>query len=98
MYRYTTPTITCSLKGINAENLELVRIALRGNNVTIIKEFTEVINGAVTVTLTQQETASLGQSSDTIDIQGRIRYKDGTVQATNIAKATIRDVLDKVVI
>ena len=46
--------------------------------------------------LTQEETASIGCGQ--ISIQARVRYLDGTVQATNRVLREMSDVIDKVVI
>ena len=52
--------------------------------------------GELNIVLTQEETASLGKGQ--VAIQARVRYADGTVQATNKVFKDMRDVLDKVVI
>lgn len=101
MYRYTTPTIPCSLQDVAFEQVELVRIAISGKNSLIVREIpaTDFDNtGTASVELTQEETAGLGTDNDTVQIQARIKYKDGTVQATNKVRCALLDVLDKVVI
>lgn len=100
MYRYTTPTITCKLSGVDFANVDYVRIAVEGRNTAIVREIPaeEFTDGKTDIKLTQEETADLGPGDDTIKIQGRIKYADGTVQATSMANATLHDVLDKVVI
>lgn len=102
MYRYTTPSITCTLRGLDFSYVALVRIAIRGGRNLIVREISiEEINanaGAIVVNLTQEETASLGNDSAQVEIQGRVKYTDGSVQATNTARAPLSDVLDKVVI
>lgn len=95
MYRYTTPTITCTFDGVDAETVSLVRIAISGKGDNIIKEFESIEEGTAVVTLTQEETASLGNGA--VAIQARIKYEDGTVVATNIVQTALTDVLDKVV-
>ena len=52
--------------------------------------------GETAITLTQEETAALGRGQ--IAIQARVRYMDGTVQATNKVLKDMSEVLDKVVI
>lgn len=98
MYRYTTPTITCTLEGVDFANVELVRIAFGGNGKTLVKEIpaTDIEEDTVVVTLTQTETADLGNG--VIGIQARVKYSDETVQATNVVQTTLNDVIDKVVI
>lgn len=100
MYRYTTPTIPCELDGVEFANVDYVRIAVEGRNALIVREIpaTDFTDGTTSITLTQEETAGLGSENDIIRIQARIRYTDGTVQATNKVKTTLLDVLDKVVI
>lgn len=100
MYTYTTPTITCKLTGLEFSQVELVRIAIKGRTAKLIKILTpsdfDIETGETAILLTQEETAALGQGQ--IEIQGRIKYQDGTVQPTNKIKKTMNDVLDKVVI
>ena len=100
MYRYTTPTITCKLSGVDFANVDYVRIAVEGRNTAIVREIPaeEFTDGKTDIKLTQEETADLGSENDIIRIQARIRYTDGTVQATNKVRTTLLDVLDKVVI
>lgn len=99
MYTYTTPTITCTLDGIEFEQVDIVRIAVKGKT-----EIVKIVNatdidtetGETSISLTQEETAQLGKGQ--IAIQARIRYVDGTVQATNKVLKEMNEVLDKVVI
>lgn len=99
MYTYTTPTITCTLDGIEFEQVDFVRIAVKGKT-----EIVKIVNatdidtetGETSISLTQEETAQLGKGQ--IAIQARIRYVDGTVQATNKVLKEMNEVLDKVVI
>lgn len=100
MYRYTTPTIPCELTDVAWSQVDYVRIAVEGRNALIVRivPATEFTDGATSIKLTQEETADLGAENDNIRIQARIRYNDGTVQATNKVKTTLLDVLDKVVI
>lgn len=99
MYRYTTPTIPCELSGVEFANVDYVRIAVEGKTL-IVREVpaTDFTDGKATIKLTQEETANLGSDYDTVSIQARIRYTDGTVQATNKVRTALLDVLDKVVI
>lgn len=98
MYRYTTPTITCTFEGVDFNEVALIRIAISGKDKTIIKEVAEIEETTVPVRLTQEETANLGSSDGVVAIQARIKYTDGTVQATNIVQTELSNVLDKVVI
>lgn len=100
MYTYTTPTITCSINGIELSQVDYIRLALGAGKATpVVKTVnSEDIgeNGTFSVKLTQEETAELGPVK--IRIQARIIYKDGTVQATNKVVSSLDDVLDKVVV
>lgn len=98
MYRYTTPTITCELSGVEFDNVDVVRIAVKGTNTLIVREVQDFTDSTVAIKLTQEETANLGEDNDIVSIQARIRYNDGTVQATNKVRTSLLDVLDKVVI
>lgn len=99
MYTYTTPTITCILDGVVFEQVDIVRIAVKGKT-EIVKTVNatdiDTETGETSITLTQEETAQLGKGQ--IAIQARIRYTDGTVQATNKVLRDMNEVLDKVVI
>lgn len=99
MYTYTTPTITCTLEGVEFGSVDYVRIAVKSKvyelvRVVPVSDFDE--EGTAAILLTQEETASLGNGQ--VAIQARIRYQDGTVQATNKVLKDMKDVLDKVVI
>lgn len=100
MYTYTTPTITCKLVGVDFENVDIVRVAFFGRGSMVVREVDatdiDTENGSLVVTLTQSETAAL--DSGKVTIQARIRYTDGTVQATNNVVRMMSDVLDRVVI
>lgn len=99
MYTYTTPTITCTLAGIELSQIDYVRIAISGSKGKLVRivsasEIDEA--GKTMIQLTQEETAALGKGD--ICIQGRIRYNDGTVQPTNKIHKNMDEVLDRVVI
>ncbi len=100
MFTYTTPTITCTLEGIEFNQVDYVRIAVESKNSEIVRTVPasdiDAETGQAIITLTQEETASLGKGQ--IAIQARIRYTDGTVQATNKVLRDMDNVLDEVVI
>lgn len=100
MYTYTTPTITCTLTGVDFASVDYVRIAIKGKNSSIIRVIPvadiDTEEGTAVVELTQEETTELGAGQ--VAIQGRIHYTDGSVQATNKVLKTMSEVLDKVVI
>lgn len=37
MYTYTTPTITCTLAGVDFESVDYVRIAIKGKNSSVVR-------------------------------------------------------------
>lgn len=99
MYTYTTPTISCTLTGPDFAQVDVVRIAIKGNcEVLKIVPVSDIDTetGALSVRLTQEETAAIGDGR--VAIQARVRYLDGTVQATNKVFRDMNDVIDKVVI
>lgn len=100
MYTYTTPTITCTLTGVDFASVDYVRIAIKGKNSSIIRSIPiadiDTEEGTAVVELTQEETAELGAGQ--VAIQGRIHYTDGSVQATNKVIKSMSEVIDKVVI
>lgn len=100
MFTYTTPTITCTLDGVEFSQVDYVRIALKGKSSEIVRVVPvtdiDTETGETAIELTQEETVALGKGQ--VAIQARIRYTDGTVQATNKVLKDMNEVLDKVVI
>ena len=100
MYTYTTPTITCTLEGVEWSQVDYVRMAVESKKFELVRVVPvsdiDTETGELNIVLTQEETASLGKGQ--VAIQARVRYADGTVQATNKVLKDMRDVLDKVVI
>lgn len=100
MFTYTTPTITCTLEGVEFAQVDYVRIAVKGKTSEIVRVVPvadiDTETGETAILLTQEETAALGKGQ--VAIQARIRYTDGTVQATNKVLKDMNEVLDKVVI
>ena len=100
MFTYTTPTITCTLTGVEFSQVDYVRIAVESKRHEILRVVpiadidTETGNAAIK--LTQEETAALGKGQ--VAIQARVHYADGTVQATNKVLRDMDNVLDEVVI
>ena len=100
MYTYTTPTITCTLAGVDFESVDYVRIALKSKKHQLVRVVPvadiDTETGITSLKLTQEETAAFDDGQ--IAIQARVHYVDGTVQATNKVLKDMRDVLDEVVI
>lgn len=100
MYTYTTPTITCTLTGIEFSQLDYVRIVVESKRCELVRTIPasdiDSETGVASIKLTQEETAQLGKGQ--VKIQARVRYLDGTVQATNKVLRDMKGVLDEVVI
>lgn len=100
MYTYTTPTITCTLEGVEWSQVDYVRIAVESKKFELVRVVPvadiDTETGETSIVLTQEETAQLGKGQ--VAIQARVRYADGTVQATNKVLRDMNEVLDKVVI
>jgi hypothetical protein len=100
MYTYTTPTITCTLTGLELSQVDYVRIAIESKGYSLVRVVPaadiDTETGNTAIELTQEETAALGKGQ--VAIQARVRYLDGTVQATNKVLKDMYTVLDEVVI
>lgn len=100
MYTYTTPTITCTLTGLEFSQVDYVRIAIESKGYSLVRVVPvadiDTETGNTSIELTQEETAALGKGQ--VAIQARVRYLDGTVQATNKVLKDMYTVLDEVVI
>lgn len=100
MYEYTTPTITVKLTGVEFDQVDYVRVAIKGRGSQIVREVSvssfDTEEGTASITLTQEETAAFGVGQ--ITIQARIHYISGAVQATNKVTKQLGDVIDEVVI
>lgn len=102
MYRFTTPTIPITISGLNFSDVQLFRIKIEQGQTYLLK----IINASdpsvdqnkrtINLTLTQEETASF--KIGTADIQVRVLFTSGEVQATKKAKVSVKEVLDGVVI
>lgn len=100
MYTYTTPSITCTFTGLEFSQVDYVRIAVESKRHEILRVVPiadiDTETGNATIKLTQEETANLGTGQ--VAIQARVKYLDGTVQATNKVLRDMKAVLDEVVI
>ena len=61
MFTYTTPTITCTLTGVEFSQVDYVRIAVKGKASEIVRVVPisdiDTETGTAYITLTQEETA-----------------------------------------
>lgn len=102
MYIYTTPTITMEIGGVDFEDVEVFRVALKRGNKQFLKELYNGDSGVITesnlivVTLTQEETAEMGKGD--LELQIRMKFKNDSVLATNKVSIKLEDVIDKVII
>ena len=94
MRRGTTPTVTFNLPFEVSEikNVE-VYFAQDGENL-VTKEMADcTLDGkTLAVTLTQAETLSL-DTDEKLEMQARFVFKDGSVDATDIIKSKVKEIL-----
>lgn len=102
MYRYTTPTLPITIEGVNFAQVDHFRIAIEKGNTELLyvinanDERVDAQHKTINLALTQEETALFSEGY--AQIQVRIRYTGGSVQATEIGSISINDVLDEVII
>lgn len=102
MYRYTTPTLTLKLEGLDFDEVLLFRVAIEQNKIELLKVVdvsdpgVDAETSTVVVSLTQEETAQFKESP--VAIQVRVKLANGKVLATNKVKKMVSDVLDEVII
>ena len=102
MYRYTTPTIPLTIDDVDFADVSLFRVAIEQGGVEMLKVINvddpavDAENHTIYVPLTQEETASFKKGVG--EVQVRIRFTSGAVQATQKAKLSVHDVLDEVII
>lgn len=102
MYRYTTPSLTLKLEGLDFDEVLLFRVAIEQKNIELLKVVevsdpgVDAENSTIVVSLTQEETAQFKESP--VEIQVRIKLTNGKVLATNKVKRMVSGVLDEVII
>lgn len=102
MYRYTTPTIPITLDTVDFNEVDFFRVTIEKGDIDwtfVIQPDEDAVDeetNTINLALTQEQTAQL--STGFAKLQVRIKYNSGSVQATNIAKVSINDVLDEVII
>lgn len=102
MYRYTTPTLPITIDGVNFADVDYFRIAIEKGNTELLyvinanDERVDAQHNTINLALTQEESALFSEGY--AQIQARIRYTSGSVQATNIGSVSVKDVLDEVII
>lgn len=100
-YTYTTPTLPLKIKNLDFTLVDFFRVKIVGNKdfLFVIDADSENVDAAhsiIYVDLTQEQTKELEEG--TAEIQVRFKYLNGKVDATNIKKVSIDDVLDKEII
>lgn len=102
MYRYTTPTLTLKLDGLDFDEVQTFRVAIEQNKIELLKVVevsdpgVDAETSTIVVSLTQEETAQFKESP--VAIQVRVKLTNGKVLATNKVKKMVSDVLDEVII
>ena len=102
MYRYTTPTVTLKISGIDFSEVSLFRIGFKKGKHIVLREvaadddMVDAAEGTIIVKLTQEETASL--EAGIFKVQVRCKMANGDVLATEEVAKTLRDVIDEVII
>lgn len=102
MYRYTTPTIPITIEDLDFSDVARFRVAIEQGAIELLK-IVEVSSASVDpetktiyVPLTQEETAAFKDGM--VEVQVRVVFTSGAVQATKKAKLSVHDVLDEVII
>ena len=76
MFTYTTPTITCTLTGVEFSQVDYVRIAVKGKASEIVRVVPisdiDTETGTAYITLTQEETVMAARRPS---VRGRSLYK-----------------------
>ena len=102
MYRYSTPTIPLKISGLDFSEVSFFRVKLENEKVSVLQQIeindarVDAQNKTIYFTLTQEETAKFEEGF--AEIQVRVKYTSGSVQATPIKQIQVKDVLDEVVI
>lgn len=99
MIRGTTPTHIFKIP-FSADVLKEIRILYSQNNTIVLEKKTddcEIIDGSITVHLTQEETLKFLSDRDAY-IQIRVLLKDGSSLASKVHRVSVGDVLSDEVI
>lgn len=102
MYRYTTPTLPVTIEDLDFTNVSTFRIAIEQGKVEMLKivdigsASVDAENRTIYVPLTQEETAAFKEGM--VEVQVRIVFTSGAVQATKKVKLSVYDVLDEVIV
>lgn len=102
MYRYTTPTIPITIADIDFSDVDMFRIVFVNGQTELLFEIdandsrVDAENNTINIELTQEQTALFYVGW--VQIQARILFQSGTVEATQIAKLPVDGVFDEVVI
>lgn len=95
MRRYTTPTITVNITGVDLTGYHTFTTLKQGNKVITLEDLpVSPTDGGCTLTgkLTQEQTANFDPYND-IQIQVRFITPDGVASASNIKSVTVKNVL-----
>ena len=95
MRRYTTPTITANITGIDLTGMKTFTTLRQGNTLLTLEDLPVTVteNGCkLEGVLTQEQTAMFEANND-INIQVRYINAQGVASATNIKRVSVNSVL-----
>lgn len=100
LYRYTTPAIVLKFRGLDLEDVDVLRIKLARGRTAILRTTAEPEQvavdteaGTATISLTQQESAAF--SGGLATVQAHIKLRSGAVLATNRKQIYFDENLDE---
>lgn len=102
MHRYTTPTIQITIDDVDFSNVDVFRIAIEKGQKSLLfvvpadDARVDAQHKTINIELTQEESASFNEGF--VLVQARIKYTNGKIQATDMARLNVADVLDEVII
>lgn len=100
--RGTTPVVTIQIEDEDYDMTQIdeCHVAIQNNSGRNLKIFTDCdlddVNKTISFMLSQEDT--LNYEKGYIDLQVRVRYKDGTADASDIFTGTMKQILEEGVI
>lgn len=101
MHRYTTPTIPITID-VDFTSVDVFRIAIENKDTELLfvvpadDARVDAQHKTINIELTQEQTASFTEGY--VLVQARIKYTNGKIQATDMEKLSVGQVLDEVII
>lgn len=103
MYQYTTPTLPITIPEVDFSEVSKFRIAIKSGGdeyllfvVDADDERVDAEHKTIMLELTQEQTTQLEIGKG--QVQARIVYRSGKVQATQKANVSINDVIDEEIV